>query len=107
MAEQAQRDVQMAATAEENRGGADCSVANGAVPMGCLWVDFLGEQARYSLEITHALRRATVWEHALQAHSILFRASFEYWVRAGSDCLEIIQSVAKLPDAARRDVKVD
>ena len=49
MAEQAQRDVQMAATAEENRGGADCSVANGAVPMGCLWVDRSGRPSPASI----------------------------------------------------------
>lgn len=107
MAEQAQREVQMAGTTEENLGWADCSATNGAVPMRWLWADFLGEQAQHSLEVAHARGQAAVWENVLQAHSELFRASFEYWVRVGVDCLEIVQSVAKLPDVAQRPVKVD
>ena len=105
MAGQARREAEMAITAEEIRGGAACPTAEGAVPFRWLWVDLLGEQARHNLEVTHAFGRAVAWEHVLQAHSELFRASFECWGRLGSGCLKIVQSAAAVHGAAQRDGK--
>jgi hypothetical protein len=107
MAQQAWREAEMAITAEEIRGGVACPTAEGAVPLRWLWVDLLGEQVRHNLEVTRALGRAIAWEHVLQAHADLFRASFECWRRLGSGCLKIVQSTATLPGGVQLDVRAD
>jgi hypothetical protein len=87
-------------TAAETEREVASRSAEGAAELGRLWVDLLGEQTRYNLEVATALGRAVRWDEVIETQAEFVRVSLERFGELNRRYLEIVQGMMETGSAA-------